>query len=76
MKKLITPSDYARIKRMTVSQLNTWVLTLYASAYEEGEEAYKDDVIVGEEDFRAILREYGVKEPDIDSILERMSHCG
>ena len=50
MRQVVTAADYSRLKRMTMKQVNGWVVSLYASAFQDGHDDIMADAVVLDSD--------------------------
>lgn len=59
MRTILTPSQYKKIRKMNYEELQSYLLSLYVTAYEaglrEGEQEFNDAVIVNVDDAREVI---------------------
>lgn len=75
--KLLNFQDAKRLQRLSLNDLNRWVVSLYGSGYEDGKKEAEEQIkaeaaVVTEEQLIEILRTFRISEKRAAEIVEKI----
>lgn len=78
MRQVVTAADYSRLKRMTMKQVNDWVVSLYASAFQDGHDDIMADAVVLDSDvvLAILLSVKGIGRKRAEEALQKIYEGG
>lgn len=74
--KVLSFSDYKKIKELSYNQLNIWLTSFYEQAYEDGKseqsETSNDASVIDSEELYSLMTSTGVSDSVAEKVIERI----
>ena len=70
--KVLSFSDYKKIKELSYNQLNIWLTSFYEQAYEDGKNEYADASVIDSDELYSLMTSTGVSDSMADEVIRRI----
>ena len=70
--KVLSFSDYKKIKELSYNQLNIWLTSFYEQAYEDGKNEYTDASVIDSDELYSLMTSTGVSNSTADEVIRRI----
>ena len=74
--KVLSFSDYKKIKDLSYNQLNIWLTSFYEQAYEDGKNEYADASVIDSDELYSLLTSTGVSDSTAEEVIRRVTSNG
>ena len=74
--KVLSFSDYKKIKELSYNQLNIWLTSFYEQAYEDGKNEYADASVIDSDELYSLMTSTGVSNSAAEEVIRRVTSNG
>ena len=74
--KVLSFSDYKKIKDLSYNQLNIWLTSFYEQAYEDGKNEYADASVIDSDELYSLMTSTGVSDSTAEEVIRRVTSNG
>lgn len=74
--KVLSFSDYKKIKDLSYNQLNIWLTSFYEQAYEDGKNEYADASVIDSDELYSLMTSTGVSDSTAEEVIRRVISNG